>query len=45
MYRMLTERQIPSNYILYRVGPSAWISAQILAWYVDFLIHICPARG
>ncbi|KAF2100223.1 alternative sulfate transporter [Rhizodiscina lignyota] len=24
--------EIPSNYILYRIGPSTWISGQIIAW-------------
>jgi hypothetical protein len=24
--------EIPSNFVLYRVGPSVWISAQIVAW-------------
>ncbi|KAK5166080.1 uncharacterized protein LTR77_008341 [Saxophila tyrrhenica] len=24
--------EIPSNFILYRIGPSVWISAQIVAW-------------
>ena len=24
--------EIPSNYLLYRVGPTKWISVQILAW-------------
>ena len=25
-------QQIPSNLILYRVGPAAWIGGQIVAW-------------
>ncbi len=24
--------EIPSNFVLYRIGPSVWISAQIVAW-------------
>ena len=24
--------EIPSNFVLYRVGPSVWLSAQIIAW-------------
>jgi hypothetical protein len=28
----ITSGQIPSNIILYRVGPTIWIGAQIVAW-------------
>jgi hypothetical protein len=24
--------EVPSNYILYRIGPTKWISGQIIAW-------------
>ncbi|KAL9096526.1 MAG: hypothetical protein Q9165_001523 [Trypethelium subeluteriae] len=27
--------EIPSNYVLYRIGPSAWISGQIIAWLCE----------
>lgn len=36
--------QIPSNLILYRIGPQKWISGQIFAWYVEEVpirAHIC----
>ena len=31
-YGPLTKKQIPSNIILYRVGPAGWIGGQIIAW-------------
>ncbi|KAL6241070.1 hypothetical protein RBB50_011973 [Rhinocladiella similis] len=31
--------EIPSNYVLYRIGPSLWISGQIIAWY-----HFSPSK-
>lgn len=30
---MLTGK-IPSNYVLYRIGPTLWIGGQILAWCI-----------
>jgi hypothetical protein len=28
--------QIPSNLVLYRIGPTVWIGSQIIAWYRGF---------
>ncbi|KAF4121859.1 Major Facilitator Superfamily [Geosmithia morbida] len=32
MYADQLGEKIPSNYVLYRIGPSVWISGQIIAW-------------
>lgn len=37
--------EIPSNVVLYRIGPRVWITFQIFAWYETELYHADPVRA
>lgn len=38
--RLTLRNQIPSNLILYKLGPTIWIGGQVFAWLVVFLREV-----